>query len=76
MKTRRQFINDEREDFIASVMAAGYTREEAERIVSDSEATAMRWREERGRPISEEHRRRLRDIRERMNAEVMAGMTE
>ncbi len=74
VKKNRNFAADEEE--VAALIRAGYTRERAIEILQEMKETRERWARERGQSISEERRKWMEDMYDRMQAEATAGLTE
>ena len=75
MKKSEQFGADD-EKHLAQMVADGWDRETAIRVIQQSEMARKRWKANRGKPVSEERSRKMNDLYDRMQAEATAGLTK
>ncbi len=75
VKKNRQFTAQDESD-IELMMRHGSTREKAEFIIEEGKRVRARWAAERGKPVSEERMKRLKDIYERMQVEATIGLSQ
>ena len=73
-KYRQLSVDDEKH--LAQMVADGWDRETAIRVMQQSETARKRWKANRGKPVSEERAHKLNDLYDRMQAEATAGLTK